>query len=43
MKLGFVSAILADQNLDDLRTAMRMLEAAPQDRDAKKRWYRRKP
>ena len=31
----------ADQNLDDLRTAMRMLEAAPQDRGPKKRWYRR--
>ena len=31
----------ADQNLDDLRTAMRMLQAAPQDRGPRKRWYRR--
>ena len=31
----------ADANLEDLRVAMRMLAAAPQDRGPKKRWFRR--
>lgn len=31
----------ADQNLDDLRTAMRALEAAPADRAPARRWWRR--